>query len=97
MAGLRALTAVLSLGAFCASLAGPCAYALTMDLGGRDTPRVFGVMNTAGAVGSILFPVVVPQLVETTGSWDAVLAFFAAIHIVAGACWLIFNADRDAS
>ncbi|MDR3621721.1 MAG: MFS transporter [Paludisphaera borealis] len=87
---------ILSIGAFCAALAGPCAYALTMDLGGRNTPQVFGIMNTAGAVGSILFPILVPKLVEITGSWDAVLAFFAAIHIVAGACWLLFDADRDA-
>lgn len=87
---------ILSIGAFCAALAGPCAYALTMDLGGRNTPQVFGIMNTAGAVGSILFPILVPKLVALTGSWDAVLAFFAAIHIVAGACWLLFDADRDA-
>ncbi|WP_165252269.1 MFS transporter [Paludisphaera soli] len=91
----RLAVLVLSLGAFFAALAGPCAYALTMDLGGRDTPQVFGVMNTAGAFGSILFPILVPKLVEFTGSWDAVLAFFAAIHIVAGACWLLFDADRD--
>ncbi|WP_197490801.1 MFS transporter [Planctomyces sp. SH-PL62] len=95
VADARAAVLILSIGAFFAALAGPCAYALTMDLGGRDTPQVFGIMNTAGAVGSILFPILVPKLVEFTGSWDAVLAFFAAIHIVAGACWLIFDADRD--
>lgn len=95
IADARAAVLVLSVGAFFAALAGPCAYALTMDLGGRDTPQVFGVMNTAGAVGSILFPIIVPRLVLFTGSWDAVLAFFAAIHIVAGVCWLIFDADRD--
>lgn len=86
---------VLSVGAFAAALAGPCAYALTMDLGGRNTPQVFGIMNTAGAVGSILFPILVPELVRLTGSWDAVLGFFAAIHVVAGVCWLLFDADRD--
>ncbi|MDG3002633.1 MFS transporter [Paludisphaera mucosa] len=95
IADARLAVLILSLGAFSAALAGPCAYALTMDLGGRDTPQVFGIMNTAGAVGSILFPILVPRLVQLTGSWDAVLAFFAAIHIVAGACWLIFDADRD--
>lgn len=91
----RLAVLVLSFGAFAAALAGPCAYALTMDLGGRNTPQVFGIMNTSGAVGSILFPIIVPKLVVVTGSWDAVLIFFAAIHVVAGACWLLFNADRD--
>ncbi|WP_406693700.1 MFS transporter [Singulisphaera sp. Ch08] len=95
IADARLAVLVLSVGAFAAALAGPCAYALTMDLGGRNTPQVFGIMNTSGAVGSILFPIIVPKLVVITGSWDAVLTFFAAIHIVAGACWLIFDADRD--
>ncbi|AGA27037.1 MFS transporter [Singulisphaera acidiphila] len=95
IADARLAVLVLSIGAFSAALAGPCAYALTMDLGGRNTPQVFGIMNTSGAIGSILFPIIVPKLVVITGSWDAVLTFFAAIHIVAGACWLIFDADRD--
>ncbi|SIO20907.1 MFS transporter, ACS family, glucarate transporter [Singulisphaera sp. GP187] len=95
IADARLAVLVLSIGAFAAALAGPCAYALTMDLGGRNTPQVFGIMNTSGAIGSILFPIIVPKLVVITGSWDAVLTFFAAIHIVAGACWLIFDADRD--
>lgn len=95
IADARLAVCVLSLGAFSAAVAGPCAYALTMDLGGRNTPQVFGIMNTAGAVGSILFPILVPKLVVITGSWDAVLTFFAAIHVVAGVCWVMFNADRD--
>lgn len=95
IADARLAVLVLSVGAFAAALAGPCAYALTMDLGGRNTPQVFSIMNTAGAVGSILFPILVPKLVLFTGSWDAVLGFFAAIHVVAGVCWLLFDADRD--
>lgn len=93
----RLAVLVLSVGAFAAALAGPCAYALTMDLGKQNTPQVFGIMNTSGAVGSIVFPVFVPQLVAWTGSWDAVLGFFAAIHLAAGACWLLFDADREAA
>lgn len=85
---------VLSVGSFAASLAGPSAYALTMDLGGRHTGLYFGVMNTAGAVGSVLFPGIAPWLVKATGSWDSVLALFAAVQLAAGASWLLFDADR---
>lgn len=85
---------VLSAGAFAAALAGPSAYALTIDLGGRHTPQVFAIMNTSGSVGSIVFPIVAPQLVKATGSWEAVLALFALIHLAAAASWLSFDANR---
>ncbi len=85
---------VFSLGSFVAALAGPCAYALTIDLGGRDTPQVFSVMNTSGAVGSIVFPAIAPWLVAATGSWNAVLVVFAATHVAAAVCWMAFDADR---
>lgn len=88
---------VLSLGAFAAAMAGPAAYALTIDLGKHDTARFFGVMNSAGTVGAILFPLVVPWIVKATGSWEAVLYLFAGIHILAGVSWLIFNADSPAT
>jgi ACS family glucarate transporter-like MFS transporter len=51
-------------------------------------------MNTAGAVGSILFPALAPWLVDVTGSWDAVLAAFAGTYVAAGACWCLFNPDH---
>jgi len=85
---------IFSVGAFAAGLAGPCSYALTIDLGGRDTPQVFSVMNTSGAVGSIVFPAIAPALVAATGSWNSVLVVFAATHVAAGVCWLAFDADR---
>src|SRR5262249_47467426 len=84
---------VLGVGAFAASIAGPAAYALTVDRGGSQTACYFGVMNPAGTIGAIAFPVIVPQLVKLTGSWDAVLALFAGLHVAAFACWLLFDAD----
>ena len=84
---------VLSAGSFVAALAGPPAYALTMDLGGPRTASVFGAMNTAGAASSALFPIAVPYLVAAA-SWDAALGAFAGIHLVAAGCWLMIDADR---
>jgi MFS family permease len=85
---------VLSAGAFTASMAGPCAYARCIHLGRGRTAQVFSVMNTAGAVGSVLFPVIAPRVVSATGSWDSVLVLFAGLHVAACACWLAFDADR---
>ena len=40
----------------------PCAYALTMDMGGRNLGVVFGAMNMAGNFGACAFTWVAPQL-----------------------------------
>lgn len=85
---------LISAGSFCASLAGPCAYTITMDLGGRHIAPVFSVMNMAGNVGAIVFPLVVPWLKDATGSWDAVLYLFAGIYFAAALCWLMVNPSR---
>ncbi|MCB1089628.1 MAG: MFS transporter, partial [Verrucomicrobiae bacterium] len=37
--------ALLTLGSLFAALAGPCAFSACIDIGGRHTPQVFGVMN----------------------------------------------------
>jgi ACS family glucarate transporter-like MFS transporter len=82
---------VITVGAFCASLAGPCAYAATMDMGGRHTAAVFSTMNMAGNVGAILFPMAIPRLVAATGRWDLALFVFAGLHLAAAVCWLFVN------
>ncbi len=85
----------ISAGTFFASCSGPCAYALSMDLGGRHVATVFSFMNMCGNLGAFAFPLLVPKLLGWTGSWDAVLFTFAIIHFVAAVCWLCFNANRD--
>jgi ACS family glucarate transporter-like MFS transporter len=82
---------VITLGAFCASLSGPCAYAASIDMGGKHVAAVFSVMNMAGNIGAILFPMAVPRLVHATGSWDLALFLFAGVHFAAAVCWLFVN------
>ncbi len=82
---------VISAGAFCGGLSGPCAYAMTIEMGGKHIAPVFSTMNMAGNVGAVLFPVAVPLLKKATGSWDAVLFLFAGLYVAAGLCWLPFN------
>jgi nitrate/nitrite transporter NarK len=88
---VRLAAVVISLGSLCASLAGPCAYSLTMDMGGKHVTTVFSMMNMAGNVGAFLFPVVVPSLVRGTGEWDVVFTVFAGIYLAAAFCWMPFN------
>lgn len=85
---------LISAGSFSAAFAGPCAYAISIDLGGRHVTTVFSFMNMCGNVGAAVFPLAVPLLVETMGSWDSVLFLFAGIYVAASLCWMLFDARR---
>jgi sugar phosphate permease len=93
----------ISWGAFLAGLAGPLAYAITIDMGGRNVATVFATMNMAGNVGAGLLPWVVPsfrraveadpwllELADGNG-WNAVLLLFAAMYFASAACWLLLR------
>lgn len=91
---------VISAGIFLAGFAGPCSYALTIDVGGRHVPAVFSTMNMFGNFGAGLMPWIVPHFrsaierlaggtedaVQT--SWAAVLLLFASTYLVAAVCWI---------
>jgi ACS family glucarate transporter-like MFS transporter len=82
---------LLSLGSFCSAIAGPCAYAITIDMGGAHVAPVFSTMNMSGNLGAVLFPILVPWLVGEDRNWDRVLYVFAGIHLAAALCWLCLN------
>lgn len=90
-----ALVAVLiiSAGSFCAAIAGPCGYTITIDMGGEHVPTVNSVMNMCGNIGAMLFPLAVPWLLRETGSWNAVLFCFGALYIAAALCWWGLRAE----
>jgi ACS family glucarate transporter-like MFS transporter len=84
--------ALMLLGCWIAGLGGPCAYAATIDLGGRYVAPVFSIMNMAGNLAAYVFPVVVPWLLDATAdNWYSVLALSAGLNIVAAVCWLFFD------
>ena len=89
----HAMTAVLLItaGSFCAALAGPCGYVITIDKGGNHVATVFSTMNMAGNIAAALCPVIVAWIVELTGSWNLVLFFFAGIYAAAAVCWGLLN------
>lgn len=89
----RLAVAVIALGSFAASLAGPAAYAVTIDLGRNHVAPVFSVMNMAGNVGAIPLPLLAPILAAWTG-WEAVLFVIAGLYLTAGFCWAFLNPER---
>lgn len=101
-------TVIIGAGAFCAGVAGPCAYATTMDWGGAHVAPVFSTMNMVGNFGAGLLPWLVPtfrhwiddnpSLLTLSGanSWNAVLILFAAMYMLAAFCWMLLRLDRPA-
>ena len=90
-----ALTAVLviSAGSFFASLASPCAYAMTIDMGGSHVATVNATMNMMGNFGALAFPIAVPLLLERFGNWDAVLVVFGALYVMGALFWLLLKPE----
>ncbi len=83
--------ALLTLGSFFAALAGPCAFAATIDIGGSRVPQVFGLMNMVGNLAAAACPVLVGKLFQATANWDLVLLLFAAVYFVGAVCWVFVN------
>ncbi len=76
---------------FCGAIAGPVAYAITIDMGGRHIPTVFAIMNMSGNIGAAAFPVVVGFLVDRSHRWDWIPAFMAGIYVVGSVFWIVLD------
>jgi ACS family glucarate transporter-like MFS transporter len=87
-------TVVFAAGMFVFFFSSTCAYAVTMDVGGRNLGVVFGLMNMAGNFGAWSFTALVPRLnAYNGGDWTATLALFAGLHVAALAFWLPLDPD----
>ncbi len=82
---------LITLGAWFAALAGPCAFAATIDIGGARVPQVFGLMNMCGNLAAAACPVLVGKLFQATANWELVLLLFAAIYLAGAVSWIFVN------
>lgn len=83
--------ALLTGGAFFASLAGPSAFAATIDIGGSRVPQVFGLMNMSGNFAAALCPVVVGAIFAWSENWNLVLLLFAGVYLAGAVSWLFVH------
>ena len=84
---------VISAGSFFAALASPCAYAMTIDMGGSHVATVNATMNMMGNFGAWMFPIAVPWLLARFGNWDAVLVVFGALYVIGALFWLLLKPE----
>ena len=92
---------LISLGSFFAGMAGPCAWTVTIDIGGKRTAIIFGIMNMVGNIGSFACPEILGYLFEYIqngyGGWNLVLYLFVGINLACGLFFLITNPNREAA
>jgi MFS transporter, ACS family, glucarate transporter len=74
-------------------LALPAMWSASVDIGGRCAGTVGGCMNSAGAVGAMLSPLVAAK-VAALWNWKAVFVVFAASYFLGAVAWLRVDASR---
>lgn len=88
---------LMSLGAVFSGAANPAAWAATMDVAGKNTAVVMGMMNMAGTIGgftmSVLLGYMIGDIKETGGDWNNVVYLVTAIYLAAAISWLFVDPD----
>lgn len=86
---------LMSLGAVFSGAANPAAWAATMDVAGKSTAVVMGMMNMAGTIGGFTMPVVLGYMIgdikESGGDWNNVVYLLTAIYLAAAISWLFVD------
>lgn len=70
------------------------AWGTCLDIGGSHSGVVSAAMNSSGAVGGILSPIVVGFVVQHFANWNAPMYFAGALYLVGALCWLGIDPTR---
>jgi sugar phosphate permease len=86
---------IISVGSFFAAVGGPCAYTITIDMGGRHVGTLFATMNMVGNLGALAFITGIPFFLDQFGNWDSVLLLFGCLYLGAAFFWLLLSPEGD--
>jgi len=67
------------------------AWAAAVDIGGKNSGAVSGLMNTFGNLGGAVSPIVFGQLVVSTSSWFAPFVAASAVCACAALLWIFID------
>jgi ACS family glucarate transporter-like MFS transporter len=81
----------MGLASFANDFAMPVSWTVCMDVGGRHTGTLSGVMNTLGAFAAGCAPIVTGALRDLTGGWDLTFYVSAALYLLGFLCWLFLD------
>ncbi|MCY2963952.1 MAG: MFS transporter, partial [Planctomycetota bacterium] len=96
----KLLVIIISVGTLFSALGNPATWATAMDLGGRYTAVVVGVMNMVGTLGAYFCPKHVGALFDHItkqgdGRWHLVLWLFAAVNLPTAVLWVFVNPGKQ--
>jgi ACS family glucarate transporter-like MFS transporter len=69
----------------------PVSWAAAMDVGGRHTGTLSGVMNMASAVGGSAAPILTGRLLGIHGGWELNFWVSAVVYLLGLCCWLFID------
>jgi MFS family permease len=69
----------------------PVSWAAAMDVGGRHTGTLSGIMNMASAVGGSLAPILTGRLLDAPRGWEISFWTYAGFYLVGLCCWLFLD------
>jgi chorismate mutase-like protein len=70
------------------------AWATVVELAGRHTGTVSGMMNTFGNLGGVASPLVIGLCLERWADWNIPLITVACAYLVSAACWLVVDPEQ---
>ncbi len=91
---------LLCLAFFINDLAIPPIWAASADIGGKFAGTVAGLMNTVGAIGGMISPLLTPYILTATAdlppalSWRIIFAGLAGAWFVGAVAWLFIDASK---
>jgi len=92
------LVTVISIGALFSGMSGPAAWAATIDVSGRQTTVLVGIMNMAGCLSGVVVTPLLGRLIdfikETNGNWNLVIELHAAFYLAGAVAWLFVNPNK---
>lgn len=77
---------------FANDFAMPVSWAACMDVGGRHTATLSGIMNTMGAAAAGLAPIITGRILERTGNnWALTFEVSAVLYLLGMFCWMFLD------
>lgn len=74
----------------------PCMWSLPADIGGRFAGTIGGWMNSAGALGGMLSPLLAAKVSMTHG-WNTAFVMFGVVYLIGALAWLRVDASSPLS
>jgi sugar phosphate permease len=76
----------------------PASWAVCVDIGGKYSGTISGVMNMTGNFGGVAAAWVMGDVLDKYGTtpevWRNIFYMFAGVHVLGGICWFRVNATE---